>query len=707
MLRDPGRVRAALRRLPGPALVLLEILCEIPDRLLSHAACREEVDRRLGRSGWGHHAIAALADASLVLQPARADLQTDDLALLPEPLAGALGPFVAGVSLRPVDPTTVRVERRADARSPDLRLAVLIGAFWNDPPRITADGAVFKVARDKLARIYFPGDDGAGARFLRLIMLAEAAGALDFGPNTVVVRREAAAAWAALPPERRTAARLALAARGLGEEGLAAFARLLEAGGEGWVRSAELVDRVRPTMRARGLHEWWGGADRIPPAGVDRLCTRTLEFLRSLPEVEVGKAGEEDEVLRIPPALRAPPPLASVGRAYVQPNFEVLLPPDADFAAALGVASIAELRRVEDVALLAVTPASVRRARDNGLGREEILGALEAVAPGAVPQNVAATVAQWAGGPRAARLVDAAVLYCPDPGAAAAARAAPGVASLLGPEVGPGLWAIDRYKLGPLSEALGRAGIEHLARPIHVEQEDRYRPHRQGLDEMIASGPACGPHEPAENELRRAVAAAHGSSPPRPPSLPAPSSRKSGPSAPVRLLPRTPSRPDLRIPLLDFDLDEDEDEDDDEDEEFSEEETGIDRILPPDARHWLPAPEPGALRMLLEECLGDLVEVEVEEDGGGRVRREVLVERVGSRRGRWFLDGFCVEPEEGVSIPVDRIRALAAADEGAAATLRALLLGETAPPPAPAARPGRNDPCPCGSGRKFKRCCGR
>jgi uncharacterized protein YecA (UPF0149 family) len=23
------------------------------------------------------------------------------------------------------------------------------------------------------------------------------------------------------------------------------------------------------------------------------------------------------------------------------------------------------------------------------------------------------------------------------------------------------------------------------------------------------------------------------------------------------------------------------------------------------------------------------------------------------------------------------------------------------------AAPGRNDPCPCGSGRKFKRCCGR
>jgi SEC-C motif len=31
---------------------------------------------------------------------------------------------------------------------------------------------------------------------------------------------------------------------------------------------------------------------------------------------------------------------------------------------------------------------------------------------------------------------------------------------------------------------------------------------------------------------------------------------------------------------------------------------------------------------------------------------------------------------------------------------------ETEDEPAPAAKPGRNDPCPCGSGKKFKKCCG-
>lgn len=28
-------------------------------------------------------------------------------------------------------------------------------------------------------------------------------------------------------------------------------------------------------------------------------------------------------------------------------------------------------------------------------------------------------------------------------------------------------------------------------------------------------------------------------------------------------------------------------------------------------------------------------------------------------------------------------------------------------PPQPARSPGRNDPCPCGSGRKYKKCCGK
>ena len=36
-----------------------------------------------------------------------------------------------------------------------------------------------------------------------------------------------------------------------------------------------------------------------------------------------------------------------------------------------------------------------------------------------------------------------------------------------------------------------------------------------------------------------------------------------------------------------------------------------------------------------------------------------------------------------------------------------VLPGMQAASPRPAAAVGRNDPCPCGSGKKYKKCCGR
>jgi uncharacterized protein len=70
-----------------------------------------------------------------------------------------------------------------------------------------------------------------------------------------------------------------------------------------------------------------------------------------------------------------------------------------------------------------------------------------------------------------------------------------------------------------------------------------------------------------------------------------------------------------------------------------------------------------------------------------------------------FVDFF--EPDQGlIDIPDDAIL-----DESAAAIPRAILAlhalatmySRSNPPP----KTGRNDPCPCGSGQKYKRCCGR
>ena len=66
-------------------------------------------------------------------------------------------------------------------------------------------------------------------------------------------------------------------------------------------------------------------------------------------------------------------------------------------------------------------------------------------------------------------------------------------------------------------------------------------------------------------------------------------------------------------------------------------------------------------------------------------------EPVGARAGRGALPEGAAEAEEAP------VRAQAAAGGGMEAARR----------PVGARKIGRNDPCPCGSGRKHKKCCGR
>jgi hypothetical protein len=704
VLDDPECVRATVRGLPPPALVLLEILCEIPGRMLSRRACREEVDRRLGRDGWGAHAVTILREAGLSLSPADDEQVYAEMLTLPGIMTDVLGPHVADLTLREVPPSAVRIERRGDDRPVELRLALLVGSFWNDPPRVTANGEVFRTARDKLARVYFPGDEQGLRRLERLISLARLAGLLEFGMNSLLADRAAGAAWTALEPARRAAIRLSIAARALHEEGRKALAVLCRASGEGWVYADDLLARMTPLLRTVEPTGWWRPGDRYDAEEAARRADASLEWLRELPEIELGKTEDGREVLRLPPVSRGREKPAAAGRAYVQPNFEVLLPPDADFATALGIASIAELRRIEDVATLALTPAAVRRARDNGFGREEILGALEAVAPGRVPQNVAATVAEWAGGPRAARLIDGAVFYCPDPAAAAVARTNGGVAALLGPEVAPGLWAVDRFQLNRLDVALRTAGIEHAARPVRVQPGDSYRAPRRSLEETALD---LVPQERApqpDAELRRAVETTRATEPPPAPrEAVARPAGKGGRGATGKALPQ-PARPGRSVTpraLGDRFEDEPYDPEFDPDDDFP-------APIPAQRRRWISTPEQGVLRLLCKTVQGLCVELKWLDGAGGEARRDVVIDRVASRRGMEFVDGFNPEDQEGVSIPLHRIIGVAGADEEAALVMEGLVnTGRAVESGSGPPKVGRNDPCPCGSGRKYKRCCGR
>ncbi|MBN1772048.1 MAG: helicase-associated domain-containing protein [Deltaproteobacteria bacterium] len=709
VLQDPALILTRLRRLPPPALVLLEILCEIPGRMLSVRACREEVDRRLGREGWGVHAVNRLREAGLSLSPADDEQVYAEMLTLPGILADVLGPHVAALTLREVPPSTVRLERRGDDRPVELRLALLVGSFWNDPPRVTADGEVFKTARDKLARVYFPGDEEGLRRLDRLISLARVSGLLEFGVNSLLANRSACAEWTALEPARRAGIRLSLAARSLFEDGRRALAVLSRTPGEGWVYADDLVARMSPSVRAVDPAGWWRPGDRCDAEEAARRSDATLRSLRRLPEVERGETEDGREVLRVPPALRGREKPAVAGRAYVQPNFEVLLPPETDVARALGIASIAEVRRIEDVATLVLTPAAVRRARDNGLGREEILAALEAVAPGAVPQNVAATVADWAGGPKAARLIDGAVLYCPDPAGAAKARTSPEVAGLLGPEVGPGIWAIDRFQLNRLAAALGTAGIEHVARPIRLQSADPYGTPRRPLRELASDFVVERENPEPDAELRRAVEGTRSTEPPpAPEEAVARPAGKGGPGSVRKALPKL-ARPMRPMAQRDSDNIFDDDDEGGIADEFDDDlDDGLPAPIPPPRRRWVSTPSQGTLRLICKMVQGLCVELKWLDGAGGEARRDIVVDRVAARRGMEFVDGYAPDDAEGVSIPLHRIIGLAGVDEESALALEAFIdtgraLETGSEPP----KVGRNDPCPCGSGRRYKRCCGR
>lgn len=109
-----------------------------------------------------------------------------------------------------------------------------------------------------------------------------------------------------------------------------------------------------------------------------------------------------EDTLAIPRDVRAavrgePIAVAAGGRSgFVQPNYEVVIPPGAPLAATFVVGCAAELRHLEAVARLELTRESVLAARAVGLEPAAILAALEAIsAPRPLPAAVRHAVEEW------------------------------------------------------------------------------------------------------------------------------------------------------------------------------------------------------------------------------------------------------------------------------------------------------------------------
>jgi hypothetical protein len=654
LLNDGARLAAGLQRIPGAALALLELLTEIPDRPIRLEVARREVERRLGRAGCGLEAEAGLQDFSLVLHYDGGQPYLADTGLLPGPLAYRIRPLVRGLSLRTVDPAAVTITRpAADPGSVRFAAALLSGAFQRDPPRVTQDGQIFARAQEKLVKIVFPADDPPGARFGQAVAWARRQGVLAFSHGEVRVSREALAREGRRSAAALRAGVLTGTLEALPFDQRPALRGLVAQLADGFVPVALVRSALTVQLQATPSSNLGPYYYHPPTATTDQRVDREMQAFCQWPYLALGRTAAGEEVIGLPRPAPAPAP----ARAYVQPNLELLLPPDVDPVLAFDAARIAEVRRVEAVAQLALTERAIQQARESDLTAAEILAILERVAPGAVPDNVRITVAGWAAGPEPARLIRGAVLYCPDPAAAETLRRGGVLPTSGGRELVPGVWIVPSLGLESTRKALVTARIPVRPKTEVVELTQTIAGHAdelRGADEdRLEPGPEPDP------ALRVRVAAARV----------APAARPEPGPAPVRLLDRTPLVPEASYSTV----------------------SGT--LLVDVARR----------RALTREPLA----IEVQPADGAFARFTILVDRCVERRGTRFLEGRRQDTQEDVSVPLDRIRRMVYLDEDYAAALRVGELGDPRPVRRDAPKVGRNDPCPCGSGRKYKKCCGR
>lgn len=106
-------------------------------------------------------------------------------------------------------------------------------------------------------------------------------------------------------------------------------------------------------------------------------------------------------------------PEAGDGQVVVQPDFEIVfLAPAPRAEAELG--RIAERTGSGVGALFRLTRASVLRAAEQGVSAAQVLGTLEGVSRGGVPDNVARQVRDWMKAVRTIRIAPAVLVDCPD-----------------------------------------------------------------------------------------------------------------------------------------------------------------------------------------------------------------------------------------------------------------------------------------------------
>lgn len=382
-LRDRAHARRLIDRMGPEAAVVLAILVEAPEGVRLETLAFEAVTLIGAGASQG---IDRVHQAGLLFEARTYDYRANQQAvlhLLPGPLRSWFGPVLGGL-LRASRSTPAVEPPPQTGRDASWPEAMVLAAVASLRPRLTS-GRLFKKDGERLAGLLAPANlpEPVEAIIDRLRQF-HLVSCDDVEPPRLEPDWAALAAWAERPAAERVRERLRVR-----YVGAPAWSPLLEAGGE-WVEEIHLARGFRIARRI------------VPPPGrtTGSLTekTWTLERERTLatwPEVE--RLERDGTVFwRVRPAQVAAGGGAGA-RAHVQPDFEIVAPPEMSLRDLLFLARVAELQRPDVVATFALTAASARRAAGGGLTGARIADGLRAIAAHGLPPAVERAIRDWTG----------------------------------------------------------------------------------------------------------------------------------------------------------------------------------------------------------------------------------------------------------------------------------------------------------------------
>ncbi|HHY35022.1 MAG TPA: hypothetical protein GX510_05245 [Firmicutes bacterium] len=214
----------------------------------------------------------------------------------------------------------------------------------------------------------------------------------------------------------------------------------------------------------------------------ERNLVRDLEYLGAL---DVSR-GFGNTSVRVTPLGRA---LVGLGpwpeenfedKIYVEPNFEVMVPSGIHPAVLWDIDFVADLVRADQMMIFKLSRTSVYRAVQHGIDPASLVRFLQAHSRSPLPQNVAYSIAHWAGAYGRVELIDALIIKCDSPELADELS----VSRKLGPYV------IER--LGPLCLRIDRSARAEVSRAL---VDEGYMPKFPEEARTSREVPVFGEHE--------------------------------------------------------------------------------------------------------------------------------------------------------------------------------------------------------------------